>query len=141
MIDLPQRVSATAAIGTLLKSALRTAKTTGSSRRASPPDAAHLAAVRALPCLKCGMEPAGEAHHVRARRQMMGKRPSDDATVPLCASCHRHDADSLHKVGEANFWADVGIDPRLVAERLAAASGDAARMRMVALVAIAARSS
>lgn len=70
MIEHPQRVCATAAIGTLLKSALRAAKVkAGSSRRASPSDAAHLAAVRALPCLKCGMEPAGEAHHVRTGRR------------------------------------------------------------------------
>lgn len=38
--------------------------------------------------------------------------------VPLCGGCHLDDADSLHRAGEKEFWARVGLDPLAMAERL-----------------------
>ncbi len=47
---------------------------------------AYLAWVRRQPCLGCGREPAGEAHHTG--RHGIGQKPPDGQAVPLCAECH-----------------------------------------------------
>src|SRR5581483_10303975 len=113
--ERPQRLSRTAAPGALLKRMLAL-HTRVKLKEASTHDPVYLAQVRQLPCLKCGMEPAGEAAHVRLtsaafnKRGGMAKKPADRWTVPLCGGCHREDRDALHRLGEYLFWAQLGIN-------------------------------
>ncbi len=78
-------------------------------------DKEHLRFVASQPCLVCGRSP-GHAHHVRfAQPRAMGRKVSDEWTIPLCATHHR----SLHTVGnEEKWWKASGIDPITHAERL-----------------------
>lgn len=46
----------------------------------------YLTWLRRQPCLGCGIEPAGEAHHVG--RHGMAQKPPDDQAIPLCHACH-----------------------------------------------------
>ena len=141
---LPQRLSPAAPMGSLLKHTRMVRKQVDRAS-AELHDYAHLAAVRELPCVRCGMEPAGEAAHIRhqsgthAKFGGMGKKPADQWTVPLCGSCHREDRDALHRVGEQTFFADLGINPLLMCVRLYVASGDLVAMRAIVLTAIAER--
>lgn len=139
----PQRISIPEPPGSLLKRITPVA----APRRAEPKggDPSYLEAVRTLPCLKCGMEPS-EAAHVRFASAALGKssgmqkKPDDAYAVPLCAGCHRLDRDAQHGQGERMFWAQLGINPLLVAQRLYAQRGDLVAMRAVVMVAIAERS-
>lgn len=139
-LTMPQRIAPQAPIGSLFKA--RAHKATVSLARGRVTDAEHLALIRELPCLKCGVEPCGEAAHVRmnsaafGKRQAIGKKPGDEWTVPLCRACHQGDADSQHKVGEALFWDRLGLNPLIVAKELHRVSGDLLAMRTVALLAI-----
>jgi hypothetical protein len=144
-LSRPQRISRPEPPGSLLK---RITAATAPRRVGAEPrggDSSYLEAVRQLPCLKCGMEPS-EAAHVRfasaafGKASGMQKKPGDAHAVPLCAGCHRLDRDAQHSGGERMFWAQLGINPLLVAERLYAQRGDLVAMRAVALVAIAERS-
>ena len=107
-------------------------------------DLEYLAAIRTLPCLKCGDEPS-EAAHVRfasaafGKASGLGKKPDDAHAVPLCAGCHRLDRDAQHNRNERLFWEEIGINPLIVAERLFARRGDVVAMRAVVMVAIAER--
>lgn len=76
---------------------------------------AHLAFVAAQPCLICERRPS-DAHHLRfAQPSAIGRRVSDEFTVPLCRSHHR----ALHRRGnEAEWWKENGIDPIRVAQKL-----------------------
>lgn len=142
-LSRPQRISRPEPPGSLLKRI-----TVAALRRvqAEPKggDPAYLAQVRQLPCLKCGMEPS-EAAHVRfasaafGKASGMQKKPLDAYAVPLCASCHRLDRDAQHSRGERMFWAELGINPLLVAQRLYVQRGDLVAMRAVVMVAIAER--
>ncbi len=78
-------------------------------------DKEHLRYVASQPCLVCGRSPA-QAHHVRfAQPRAMGRKVSDEWTVPLCASHHR----ALHTVGdEDKWWKERGINPIIHAEQL-----------------------
>ncbi len=71
-------------------------------------DKDHLRFVASQPCLVCGRSP-GHAHHIRfAQPRAMGRKVSDEWTVPLCATHHR----SLHTVGdEEKWWKERQIDP------------------------------
>ncbi len=71
-------------------------------------DKDHLRFVASKPCLVCGRSP-GQAHHVRyAQPRAMGRKVSDEWTVPLCATHHR----ALHSVGdEQSWWKARRIDP------------------------------
>lgn len=141
----PQRISRPEPPGSLLKRI-----TVAAPRRleADPKgsDPAYLAQLRQLPCLNCGMEPS-EAAHVRfasaafGKASGMGRKPPDSAAVPLCAGCHRLDRGAQHSRGERMFWAELGINPLLVAQRLYAQRGDLVAMRAVVMVAIAERNS
>ncbi len=75
----------------------------------------HLRYVASQPCLICGRSP-GHAHHIRyAQPRAMGRKVSDEWTVPLCATHHR----ALHTVGdEETWWKLRGIDPVTHAEKL-----------------------
>jgi hypothetical protein len=79
----------------------------------------HLRFVASRPCLACGRIPS-QAHHLRfAQPRAMGRKVSDEYTVPLCA-IHHHD---LHMRGsEKDWWSEKSIDPMPVAEELWAMS-------------------
>ena len=104
-------------------------------------DPAYLANVRQCACLHCGQDPAGEAAHLRAqsgahgKRSGMAQKPPDKWALPLCREHH----ELQHKIGERQFWFDLGIDPFLTCERLWAQRGDLVAMRAVVVSAIAER--
>jgi DNA recombination protein Rad52 len=77
-------------------------------------DQHHLRFIGSLPCLICGRFPT-EAHHLRfLQPRAMGKKASDEWTVPLCFLHHR----VLHDVGdELQWWNEHRIDPKAEAER------------------------
>ncbi len=110
-------------------------------------DAAYLDMIRQCLCLHCGMDPCGEAAHVRFssgthnKRGGMGAKPADRWAVPLCGEHHRLADDAQHNIGERRFWAQLGINPLLVAEKLYAKRGDVVAMRAVCFNAIAERES
>ncbi len=70
-------------------------------------------------CLVCKQNPS-DAHHVKFARPMsLGRKVSDEFTVPLCRSHHRE----LHRNGnERAWWANVQIATLPVAEELWARS-------------------
>ncbi len=70
-------------------------------------DKAHLKFVSKQPCLICGRQPA-DTHHLRfAQRRALGRKVSDEFTVPLCRGHHRE----VHRSGEeASWWSRAGID-------------------------------
>jgi hypothetical protein len=76
-------------------------------------DKAHLKFVAGQPCLLCGRQPA-DAHHLRfAQPRALGRKVSDEFTVPLCRTHHRQ----VHRNGnEARWWQQSGIDPLRAAE-------------------------
>jgi hypothetical protein len=78
-------------------------------------DRAHLEFVSAHACLICGRRPS-DAHHLRfAQPRALGRRVSDEYTVPLCRSHHR----ALHRYGdEAAWWEANKADPIAVAREL-----------------------
>jgi Putative HNHc nuclease len=71
-------------------------------------DKAHLKFVASQPCLICGRSPA-DAHHLRfAQARAMGRKVSDEFTVPLCRTHHRDN----HNFGdEVAWWERRAIDP------------------------------
>jgi hypothetical protein len=78
-------------------------------------DAAHLQFVADLPCIVCGRS-SGHAHHLLfAQPRAMGRKVSDEWTVPLCLLHHR----ALHDAGnEERWWEERRIDARAEAEAL-----------------------
>lgn len=76
---------------------------------------AHLAFVRAQPCLVCGRSPV-DAHHLRfVQPRAMGRKVSDEFTVPLC----RYHHGLLHRdPDEQGWWQAMGIDPLAAALEL-----------------------
>jgi hypothetical protein len=78
-------------------------------------DREHCKFVASKPCIVCGRTPS-EAHHVRfAQPRALGRKVSDEYTVPVCRLHHR----DLHRYGdEASWWACVSIDPLPIALEL-----------------------
>jgi len=74
----------------------------------------HLKFVSNQPCTVCGRKPC-EAHHLRyAQPRALGRRVSDEFTVPLCRVHHRE----LHREGdERSWWNKANIDPMPIALR------------------------
>ena len=77
-------------------------------------DKHHLRFICRQPCTVCGRTPC-EAHHLRfAQPRAMGRRVSDEFTVPLCRLHHRE----LHGVGnELSWWQEHNVDPLPIALR------------------------
>jgi hypothetical protein len=75
----------------------------------------HLAFVAAQPCLICKRCPC-DAHHLKfAQPRSLGRKVSDEFTVPLCRAHH----EELHRYGnESAWWANVQIVPMAVAKEL-----------------------
>jgi hypothetical protein len=71
-------------------------------------DKDHCKFVARQPCIVCGRSPA-EAHHLRfAQPRSLGRKVSDEYTVPVCRLHHRE----LHTYGdEVSWWAGVNVDP------------------------------
>ena len=78
-------------------------------------DREHMKSVAKHPCLVCGRRPA-DAHHLRfAQSPALGRKVSDEFTVPLCRGHHRE----VHRCGdEAAWWNKTGIDPTTAARVL-----------------------
>ena len=75
-------------------------------------DKEHCKFVAKHPCVVCGRTPT-EAHHLRfAQPRALGRKVSDEYTVPVCRLHHRE----LHRYGdEASWWAGVNVDPMPIA--------------------------
>jgi hypothetical protein len=78
-------------------------------------DKDHRKFVSTQPCVVCGRSPA-DAHHLRfAQPRALGRKVSDEFTVPVCRVHHRE----LHRHGdEAAWWQGIKIDPLPIAHRL-----------------------
>jgi hypothetical protein len=78
-------------------------------------DREHVKSVAKQACLVCGRRPA-DAHHLRfAQTSALGRKVSDEFTVPLCRGHHRE----VHRCGdEPAWWAKTGVDPTVSARAL-----------------------
>ncbi len=78
-------------------------------------DRNHVRSIAKQACLICGRQPS-DAHHLRfAQHRALGRKVSDEFTVPLCRGHHRE----LHRCGdEEGWWAKVGLDPTAAARTL-----------------------
>jgi ERF superfamily len=124
-------VSITAAAASSIKEAERSVRGRGRSKKRYTPvvdksvlalsaprrirDREHVKSVAKQPCLVCGRRPA-DAHHLRlAQVPALGRKVSDEFTVPLCRGHHRE----VHRcVDEAAWWNKSGIDPTPAARAL-----------------------
>jgi hypothetical protein len=78
-------------------------------------DREHVRYVMKQPCLVCGRRPS-DPHHLRfAQWRALGRKVSDEFTVPLCRTHHRE----IHRCGsEGSWWQNTGIDPLAAARAL-----------------------
>jgi hypothetical protein len=78
-------------------------------------DRDHVKFVAAQPCLVCGRQPS-DAHHLRfTQSRALGRKVSDEFTVPMCRGHHRE----VHRHGdEAAWWEKLGINPTVTARTL-----------------------
>jgi hypothetical protein len=78
-------------------------------------DRDHIRHVMKQPCLICGRQPS-DAHHLRfAQSRALGRKVSDEFTVPLCRTHHRE----VHHYGdEGTWWQNNGIGPLAAARTL-----------------------
>src|SRR5262249_57241614 len=78
-------------------------------------DREHVKSVAKQPCLICGRRPA-DAHHLRfVQSRALGRKVSDEFTVPLCRGHHRE----VHHCGdEAACWVTAGTDATAAARVL-----------------------
>ena len=78
-------------------------------------DREHVRFVIKQPCLICGRTPS-DPHHLRfAQHRALGRKASDEFTVPLCRGHHRE----VHRCGdEAAWWQTASIDPTAAARML-----------------------
>jgi ERF superfamily len=78
-------------------------------------DKNHRKFVLRQPCLVCGRVPSDPHHLTFTQPRALGRRVSDEFTVPVCRIHHRE----LHRSGdEAGWWHKLNIDPVPVALRL-----------------------
>ena len=78
-------------------------------------DRDHVKSVAKKPCLICGRRPS-DAHHLRfLQSRALGRKVSDEFTVPLCRGHHRE----VHRCGdEAAWWRRAGVEPSAIARAL-----------------------
>ena len=78
-------------------------------------DRQHVKYVAGRPCLICGRQPS-DPHHLRfAQPRALGRKVSDEFTVPLCRSHHRE----VHRSSdELAWWKQAGIEPVAIAQIL-----------------------
>jgi ERF superfamily len=78
-------------------------------------DKDHRKFVQRQACLVCGRAPSDPHHLTFTQPRALGRRVSDEFTVPVCRIHHRE----LHRSGdEAAWWQKLNIDPLPVALRL-----------------------
>ena len=78
-------------------------------------DKAHVKYVSQRPCLICGRQPSDPHHLQFAQQRALGRKVSDEFTVPLCRSHHRE----VHRSSdEAAWWRQAGVDALIVADNL-----------------------
>jgi hypothetical protein len=77
-------------------------------------DREHIRFVSLQPCLLCGRKPS-DPHHLKfTQPRALGRKSSDEFTVPLCRF-HHH---AVHRAGnEVAWWKIAGIDPIKVARK------------------------
>jgi len=87
--------------------------TVGMPRRYRNKD--HLRFVAQQPCLLCGRKPS-DPHHLRyVQPRALGRKASDEFTVPLCRVHHRE----VHRAkDEKAWWQQARIEPLKVARKL-----------------------
>src|SRR5436190_12659652 len=75
----------------------------------------HLRHVAQQACLICGRKQS-DPHHLRyLQPRALGRKVSDEFTVPLCRAHHR----AAHRAGdEQAWWKAAGIDPVKIARQL-----------------------
>jgi hypothetical protein len=72
------------------------------------------------PCLVCGRRPS-DPHHLRfAQSQALGRKASDEFTVPPCRTHHREVC-----VEEGLWWQKTAIDPLAVLNDISRATKQA----------------
>jgi len=78
-------------------------------------DKAHLRFVASQECLVCGRQLV-DPHHLRfAQPRALGRKVSDEFTVPLCRGHHR----AVHQTGnEPAWWEDLDINAMEIAKGL-----------------------
>ena len=78
-------------------------------------DRDHIRHVMKQPCLIRGRRPS-DPHHLRfAQARALGRKVSDEFTVPLCRTHHRE----IHRCGdEGSWWQNTGSDPLVAARAL-----------------------
>jgi hypothetical protein len=78
-------------------------------------DRDHIRHVIKQPCLICGRRPS-DPHHLRfAQSRALGRKVSNEFTVPLCRTHHRE----VHRCGEeGSWWQKSTIDPLAAARTL-----------------------
>jgi hypothetical protein len=78
-------------------------------------DKAHLEFIASQPCLVCGRRPT-DPHHLRfAQNRALGRKVSDEFTVPLCRLHHRQAHRSRN---ERLWWQRLGLDSVKIAAML-----------------------
>src|SRR6516162_7247494 len=78
-------------------------------------DRDHIRHVIKQPCLLCGRRPS-DPHHLRfAQSSVLGRKVSDEFTVPVCRAHHRE----IHRCGdEESWWRNTRIDALAAARAL-----------------------
>jgi hypothetical protein len=76
---------------------------------------AHLKFVASKACLICGRQPSDPHHLGFAQPRALGRKVSDEFTVPLCRTHHREVHRCLH---EREWWSKFGLDPLSIASTL-----------------------
>ena len=78
-------------------------------------DREHVRFVAKQACLICGRRPSDPHHLCFAQHRALGRKVSDEFTVPLCRGRHRE----VHRCGdEAQWWKRAAIDPTVAARAL-----------------------
>ena len=141
-LSRPQRPFPPSPVGSLLK---RASVSPPQPREKPIGDADYLSLVRECPCLSCGLDPCGEAAHVRfssaafGKASGLGKKPDDKWALPCCGWDHRVLKTAQHNRNEEEFWASLGINALATCVALYAQRGDMVAMRAVIFVTIAQR--
>jgi hypothetical protein len=114
---MPQTTDAalTAATHSVQPETIAPCKVTPLTKLSRKRNKAHLIFVASQPCLICQRSPC-DAHHIKfAQPKALGRKVSDEFTVPVCRD-HHHE---LHRHGnEAAWWANLRIAPLTIAQEL-----------------------
>lgn len=106
-------------------------KVRGGDDRGRVREPLYLAFIRLQPCAARalgGCDGPVEAAHVRYSDAQRGRvnpglqvKPSDEYTLPLCASHHRAGPIAQHSMNERRFWEMVGVEPAILMAELRSA--------------------